>query len=82
MIQKGDVDGKNFPSKHLPLVKYFSGKILKNVKWVLFREGMSYNSEGVYCITYIIYIYRNVNILPMSKIFVLNDITLFHKIFY
>ena len=46
------------------------------LKWVLFEEEISYNSKDVYlrkC--------KQINVLPMRKRFVLNDITLFHKIF-
>ena len=44
---------------------------------VLCEEEMSYNNKDVY-----IRKCKQVNVLPMNKIFVLNDITLFHKIVY
>ena len=49
----------------------------KCLKWVLCEEEMSYNNKDVY-----IRKCKQVNVLPMSKRFVLNDITLFHKIVY
>ena len=49
----------------------------KCLKWVLFEEEMSYNSNSVY-----IRKCKQVNVLPMSKRFVLTDIILFHKISY
>ena len=46
----------------------------RNVKrWVLFEEEMSYNNKSVY---------KQVNVLPMSKRCVLDETFLFHKIFY
>ena len=47
------------------------------LKWLLFEEEMSYNSKSVY-----IRQCKQVNVLPMSKRFVSNDIIIFHKIFY
>ena len=49
----------------------------KLLKWVLCEEEMSYNNKDVY-----IRKCKQVNVLPMSKRFILNDITLFHKIVY
>ena len=49
----------------------------KCLKWVLCEEEMSYNNKDVY-----IRECKQVNVLPMSKRFDLNDITLFHKIVY
>ena len=49
----------------------------KCLKWVLCEEEMSYNNKDVY-----IRKCKQVNVLPMSKRFVLNNITLFHKIVY
>lgn len=45
------------------------------IKWILSKENISYNSP----FTYIQKCYQ-VNLLPLSKRFDLNDLTLFHKI--
>ena len=49
----------------------------KCLKWVSCEEEMSYNNKDVY-----IRKCKQVNVLPMSKTFILNYINLFHKIVY
>ena len=60
-----------------PLMRKFENVQKKCLKWVLCEEEMSYNNKDVY-----IRRCKQVNVLPMNKRFVLNDITLFHKIVY
>ena len=59
------------------LMRKFENVQKKCLKWVLCEEEMSYNNKDVY-----IRKCKQVNVLPMNKRFVLNDITLFHKIVY
>ena len=49
----------------------------KCVKWILSEEFVNYHSYETY-----LYKCRQVNILPLSKRFDLNDLILFHKIVY
>ena len=62
-------------SHNSTLMGKFENVQKKCLKWVLCEEEMSYNNKDVY-----IRKCKQVNVLPMSKRFVLNDITPFHKI--
>ena len=64
--------------KNSTLIDKFENVQKKCLKWVIFEEEMSYNSKSVLYIQK----YKQVNVLPTNKRFVLKDIILFHKIFY
>ena len=59
----------------LTMLEKFEALQKKCLKWILFEEGLSYSCEDVY-----IRKCKQVNILPLTKRFILNDLVLFHKI--
>ncbi len=59
------------------MIERFENFQKKCIKWILSEEEFSYESHEVY-----IRKCRQVNILPLYQRFILNDLLLFHKIFY
>ena len=59
------------------MIERFENFQKKCIKWILSEEELSYESRDVY-----IRKCRQVNILPLSQRFILNDLILFHKIVY
>ena len=57
------------------MIERFDNFQKKCIKWILSEEELSYESRDTY-----IRKCRQVNILPMSHRFILNDILLFHKV--
>ena len=59
------------------LISKFESIQKRGIKWILSEESLSYSSEEMYlrkC--------REINILPMSHRFILNDLVLLHKTIY
>ncbi len=59
------------------MIERFESFQKKCIKWILSEEELSYESRDVY-----IRKCRQVNILPLSQRFILNDLILFHKVVY
>ena len=59
------------------MIERFENFQKKCIKWILSEEELSYESRDVY-----IRKCRQVNILPLSQRFILNDLILFHKVVY